>query len=113
MLKAVAQRLLGGVRSSDTVSRYGGDEFVLLLPDVEDKKRALDVAGKIRDRLAKPYRVDDHSITVTASIGVAVTAGDGVSQQDLLKQADVAMYFAKTVQGPATAHPRIALAPGA
>jgi diguanylate cyclase len=97
LLQRVAARLLSCIRGGDTACRYGGDEFVLLLPEVDDEKRALDVAQKIRVRLAKPYPVDDHSITVTASIGVAVYPENGTSQNDLIMRADVAMYLAKTV----------------
>ncbi len=77
-------------------SRYGGDEFVLLLPEVDDERHALVVAQKIHARLAEPLGVDDCSIAVTASIGVAVYPIDGVSQVELIKRADFAMYRAKT-----------------
>jgi diguanylate cyclase (GGDEF)-like protein len=105
VLQRVAKRLLSCVRGGDTVCRYGGDEFVLLLPEVEGPQHALEVARKISARLAKSYPIDDHSIATTASIGVAVYPVDAVSQDDLIKQADVAMYRAKTVRsssGPTT-----------
>jgi diguanylate cyclase len=95
LLQRVAERLLSCIRGSDTACRYGGDEFVVLLPEVDDQNRALVVAGEIHARLAKPYMVDDYSIAVTASIGAAVYPLDGVCQDDLIKQADVAMYLAK------------------
>jgi diguanylate cyclase (GGDEF)-like protein len=95
LLQRVAERLLSCIRGSDTACRYGGDEFIVLLPEVDDQKRALVVASEIHARLAKPYMVDDYSIAVTASIGVAVYPNDGMSQDDLIKQADVAMYLAK------------------
>jgi diguanylate cyclase (GGDEF)-like protein len=95
LLQRVADRLLSCIRGSDTACRYGGDEFIVLLPEVDDQKRALVVASEIHARLAKPYMVDDYSIAVTASIGVAVYPNDGMSQDDLIKQADVAMYLAK------------------
>ena len=103
LLRQVADRLLSCIRGSDTACRYGGDEFVLLLPKVDGEKRALGLAAKIQARLAKPYRVDHHSIVVTASIGVAVYPVDGMSQNDLIKQADVAMYLAKTIKNSASA----------
>jgi diguanylate cyclase len=107
LLQRVAERLLSSVRGGDTVCRYGGDEFVLLLPEVEDQKHAFKVAQKISARLAKPYRVDDHSIAVTASIGVAVYPVDAVSQDDLIKQADAAMYRAKTVMSSASGQAKL------
>ena len=108
LLQRVAERLQSCIRGCDTACRYGGDEFVLLLPEVDDDKRALVVAEKIRARLAKPYSVDDYSIAVTASIGVAVYPVDGMSQNDLIKQADVAMYLAKTVKSSSKTHAKIA-----
>src|SRR5207248_6155996 len=72
LLQRVSERLLSCIRGSDTACRYGGDEFVVLLPEVDDQNRALVVAREIHARLAKPYMVDDYSVGVTASIGVAV-----------------------------------------
>jgi diguanylate cyclase (GGDEF)-like protein len=65
----VAERLLSCIRGGDTACRYGGDEFVLLRPDIDDEKHASDVAQKIHARRARSYRVDDCSVAVTASIG--------------------------------------------
>ena len=95
LLQRVAERLLSCIRGGDTACRYGGDEFVLLLPEVENEKHAVAVAQKIHARLARSYRVDDCSIAVTASIGVAVYPVDGVSRNDLINRADCAMYRAK------------------
>jgi diguanylate cyclase len=95
ILQRVAERLLSCIRGADTACRYGGDEFVILLPEVDGEKSAAEVAQKLRAHLAKPYVVDDHSITVTASIGVAVYPSDGSSQNDLIRRADIAMYLAK------------------
>lgn len=95
LLQRVAERLVSCIRGSDTACRYGGDEFVVLLPEVDDQMQAGMVAGEIHARLAKPYMVDDYSIAMTASVGVAVYPHDGMNQADLIKQADVAMYLAK------------------
>ena len=95
LLQRVAERLLCCIRGGDTACRYGGDEFVILLPEVDGEKSAAEVAQKLRAYLAKPYLVDDHSITVTASIGVAVYPSDGGDQSDLIRRADIAMYLAK------------------
>jgi len=95
LLQRVAERLLFCIRGADTACRYGGDEFVILLPEVDGAKSAAEVAQKVRAHLARPYVVDDHSIAVTASIGVAVYPCDGSSQNDLIRRADIAMYLAK------------------
>ena len=95
LLRQVAERLSSCIRGSDTACRYGGDEFVLMLPEVDGERRALEVAEKIRVRLARPYVVDGHSILVTASIGVALYPVDGMTQDALIKYADAAMYLAK------------------
>jgi diguanylate cyclase (GGDEF)-like protein len=109
LLQRVAERLLSCVRGGDTACRYGGDEFVLLLPEVDDEKHAFEVAQKIHGRLARSYRVDDYSIAVTASIGVAVYPVDGVSRSDLINQADCAMFRAKTVKRSSRIRAKIAL----
>jgi diguanylate cyclase (GGDEF)-like protein len=95
LLQRVAERLLFCIRGADTACRYGGDEFVILLSEVDGAKSAAEVAQKLRAHLARPYVVDDHSIAVTASIGVAVYPHDGSSQNDLIRRADIAMYLAK------------------
>jgi len=95
LLQRVAQRLLACIRGGDTACRYGGDEFVILLPEIDSEKKVADVAQKLRAHLAQPYTVDDQAISVTSSIGVAVYPGDGNTQDDLLRRADVAMYLAK------------------
>ena len=88
LLQRVAERLLSSVRGGDTACRYGGDEFVLLLPEVESERRAVEVAEKIRGRLAKPYEIDGHSIALTATVGVAVYPTNGIGQVDLIGHAD-------------------------
>ena len=110
LLQSVAERLLSCIRGGDTACRYGGDEFVVLLPEVDDEQHALEVAQKIRLRLAKPYMIDAYPTGVTASIGVAVYPVDGMGQNDLIKQADVAMYRDKTLQGATAAPLRMAAA---
>ena len=99
LLQRVAERLLSSVRGGDTACRYGGDEFVLLLPEVESERRAMEVAEKIRGRLAKPYEIDGHSIALTATVGVAIYPNNGIGQVDLIGHADAAMYRAKNAKG--------------
>jgi diguanylate cyclase (GGDEF)-like protein/PAS domain S-box-containing protein len=95
LLQSVAARLLGSVRSSDTVSRQGGDEFVLLLSEI---KRAADgglAAGKILTALRAPHQLGQHDVSVTASIGVSTYPEQGDDADTLMKWADTAMYRAK------------------
>jgi len=108
LLQHVAERLLSSVRGGDTACRYGGDEFVLLLPDVESERRAVEVAEKIRGRLAAPYEIDGPSIALTASVGVALYPNNGIGQADLLEHADAAMYRAKNAKGFSTARLKLA-----
>ena len=92
ILQQFAKRLRACIRTSDTACRYGGDEFVVLLPELEGRESALAAARKIRARLAAPYVVDGVEITVTASIGVAVYPVDGHDYGDLMRVTDGFMY---------------------
>ena len=92
LLQQVASRLTACIRSSDTACRYGGDEFVVLLPDVESRDQAIAVTTKIRAQLALPYAIDGTPIRVTASIGMATYPIDGEDCRELIKAADMAMY---------------------
>lgn len=95
LLKAVAERLSGTLRKSDTVARLGGDEFVLIFPDMEVIEEAIQVVQKIIDRFHKPFLIDTHQLVVTTSIGIAVYPNDGMDEEILMKNADIAMYQAK------------------
>jgi diguanylate cyclase len=92
ILRQVAERLRACIRTSDTACRYGGDEFVVLLPELDRRESALAAARKIRARLAVPCLVDGVEITVTASIGVAVYPVDGHQYGDLMSVTDRFMY---------------------
>jgi len=102
LLQQVAARLTGSIRTSDTACRYGGDEFVILLPELESRESAVVATEKIRAHLAMPYLVGGTSIQVTASIGVAVYPTDGSEFDDLIQQSDAGMYCNKA-GGPAPA----------
>ena len=95
LLKEVATRLTGCVRGSDTVARLGGDEFVVLLPEVNGEKYAAVVAQKILAAVARPFMLMGQEFRVTASIGISTYPQDGLDEQTLTKNADIAMYQAK------------------
>jgi diguanylate cyclase (GGDEF)-like protein len=95
LLQEVATRLKGCVRDSDTVARLGGDEFVVLLPELHDEQHAAIVAQKILTATAKPFTLLAQEFRVTASIGISIYPQDGLDEQTLKKNADIAMYQAK------------------
>jgi diguanylate cyclase (GGDEF)-like protein len=84
------------LRDTDTVARLGGDEFIVLLPGVGDEKNALMVAEKIRSSLMMPMTVDGTAVNTSASIGVALYPDHGSNESDLMNNADMAMYEAKS-----------------
>jgi diguanylate cyclase (GGDEF)-like protein len=95
LLQTVAKRLLGCVRSTDTVSRQGGDEFVVLLADIHRVEAATLCAEKILTALEAPYAIGVHALAITSSIGVAIFPNDAGDGDALLRCADHAMYQAK------------------
>ncbi len=95
LLKGVAERLRESVRASDIVARIGGDEFIIVLPDIENALSVAGVASKLKHNLADSYRVGPHKLYATPSIGIALFPADGTDAATLLKNADAAMYHAK------------------
>jgi diguanylate cyclase (GGDEF)-like protein/PAS domain S-box-containing protein len=95
LLRSVARRLLASVRNSDTVSRQGGDEFVILLPDLTHADQAAVAAEKLLASLRDVHRIQEHELHLTASIGVASFPEDGRSVVTLLRNAECAMHKAK------------------
>ena len=95
LLQSVAQRLVGSVRHSDTVSRQGGDEFVLLLPDIEHAEDVALSAQKMLMAIALPHLIDRHDLHIGVSIGISIYPDDGQDAETLIKHADIAMYHAK------------------
>jgi len=95
LLREVAKRLTTCVRQTDTVSRQGGDEFVILLPEIGDMQNAVDVAEKLLAIVAEPYVMDGYELRVTHSIGISVFPDDGNDIEDIMRKADTAMYKAK------------------
>ena len=90
-----AQRISACMRSEDTVARLGGDEFVILLEDIKDNADALQVAERIQNNLTMPFDLDGHMVFVFASIGIVLSGADYESPDDVLRDADIAMYRAK------------------
>ena len=95
LLKEVAGRIRNAIRESDTAARIGGDEFVVLLPDIQQHGDAVTVAEKILQAVNEPFAIEGHTITATASIGIALYPEDGSDMFVLSKRADQAMYRAK------------------
>ncbi len=96
ILQRVAKRITCSLRAIDTACRYGGDEFVVLLPEVDGRQGATRVAGKIDKNVSMPYHIAQQVHNIGVSIGVAVYPSDGAHFAALMKKADVAMYVAKT-----------------
>jgi diguanylate cyclase (GGDEF)-like protein/PAS domain S-box-containing protein len=95
LLHSVAQRLLANVRGSDTVSRQGGDEFVILLSEITNPEDAATSAKKMLLAVSAPHSIEGHNVHVDGSIGISVYPQDGVDTETLIKNADTAMYHAK------------------
>ncbi len=99
LLQSVAQRLLGLLRKSDTVARMGGDEFLLILPEMVKNQDAILTAERILVALSTPFHLEGYEINITTSIGIAFFPDDGTVVEDLVKKADIAMYKAKEKGG--------------
>jgi len=96
LLIAVAQRLSGVVRSSDTVARLGGDEFAMLIDGIDHAAGAVRTAQRVQDVLLLPFHISGHEIFTTVSIGIALSTTGYTNPQDVLRDADIAMYRAKS-----------------
>jgi diguanylate cyclase (GGDEF)-like protein len=96
LLKAVADRMSFCAREGDTVARLGGDEFAIIQLDVGQPEHAQLLVGRIIEAFRAPFDIDGHQVDIGISIGVAVAPGDGASSETLLKNADIALYHAKT-----------------
>jgi len=95
LLIGVAKRLSACVRASDTVSRHGGDEFLVLLSEIQSVDDAARIAEKLMDDVARPYSIAGHELGTSVSIGISVYPENGEHMSDLLRNADAAMYAAK------------------
>ena len=95
LLKSFAQRLSSCVRNNDIISRWGGDEFTLLLPQINSPEDTINLAQRILEDLKQPFEVAGHQLYVKTSIGIAIYPQDGEDGETLLKNADAALYRAK------------------
>ena len=95
LLQSIAKRLVGCVRDADTVSRQGGDEFVVLLSELEHPEDAAITARRMLQAIAEPHSIDQYELHVTTSIGVSIYPDDGLDAETLIKHADTAMYQVK------------------
>lgn len=95
VLMEVAERLVNAVRTGDTVARLGGDEFIVMFPGVRDESSVADLTIKLRDLLQIPIAINSMSLRITSSIGIAIYPEDGQTGDELIKNADAAMYLAK------------------
>jgi diguanylate cyclase (GGDEF)-like protein/PAS domain S-box-containing protein len=99
LLIAVSQRLEESLRPDDTVARLGGDEFAILLEDLKDKKEALLIAERIQEKLSLPFNLDGREVFTSASIGITFSTTGYENPENLLRDADIAMYHAKSIGG--------------
>jgi diguanylate cyclase (GGDEF)-like protein/PAS domain S-box-containing protein len=95
LLRAVTERLCAEVRPSDTVARLGGDEFAVIQTHAEQPAGAIALAQRLIERLAAPFDLAGHQVTIGTSVGIAIAPGDGADTEQLLKNADLALYHAK------------------
>jgi diguanylate cyclase (GGDEF)-like protein len=92
LLVELAARVRSSVRAGDTVARFGGDEFIVLLDSVTGPEDAAHVAAKVLDAVRAPFRIEGHEVAIAASVGVSVYPRDGTSPDELVSSADAAMY---------------------
>jgi diguanylate cyclase (GGDEF)-like protein len=109
VLQMVAKRLLAVVRGGDTVSRRGGDEFLFLMLEAKDETNVAKLAAKIIENIGEACEVEGLKLTVRPSIGIAIYPEDGQSPQELLKNADTAMYAAKKQKKGASFYSQVAV----
>ncbi|HEY7041800.1 MAG TPA: EAL domain-containing protein [Methylomirabilota bacterium] len=95
LLVGVSQRLAACLRPEDTIARLGGDEFAILLEDVKDDRGPTSVADRLTAELQQPFKVEGREVIITVSIGIAMSTAKRMTPEDILRDADLAMYHAK------------------
>ncbi len=96
LLTTIADRFSSSLKKTDLMCRFGGDEFVIVVPDVVDKEQCSAIAKKLIDQLNNPVTVDHHSISIGVSVGIAIAPRDGKTAEDLLQNTDAALYESKS-----------------
>src|SRR6185503_1425089 len=97
LLVALARRLEGSVRPTDSLARLGGDEFTVMAEDINDPREAVEIAERIQDALAASFNIGSHEVVITASIGIALGNRAYEWPEEILRDADTAMYRAKSL----------------
>ncbi len=97
LLQSFAKRLTDSSKEGDTIARIGGDEFTLLLTDMREVDHICKACSRIVEKLRQPYHIEGHALNITTSIGIAVYPEDGTNKEELMKNADIAMYRAKSI----------------
>ena len=98
LLVEVAGRISSELREADTAARFGGDEFLVLLDSVTDPRMPARVVDRMLAVLSSPFNLDGQVVTISASVGMSLSAGGGESAEELLRDADTAMYLAKSTK---------------
>lgn len=94
-LRIFSRRALNSLRSRDIIARLGGDEFIILLDQIESKKDCIDIIHRLQNRISEPARIKNKTITLTASIGLTAPTSLDITEEKIIKQADMALYTAK------------------
>jgi len=95
LLKSLVARLISELREEDTIARFGGDEFVVLLPEVNHLSDTKELANSLLNKIKEPYDIKGHELMITGSVGISIYPDDATTADDLIQHADAAMYLAK------------------
>ena len=110
LLQRIGKRMKQCIRESDTIARIGGDEFVAILPVLNEAEDAISIADKLRQSIEEPFAVENCILRVSASIGVAIYPDNGLNEEALQVNADHAMYQAKSRGGNAVVLSEVGIA---